>query len=78
MKEYIDKGKAELLKKTLNDIQKETAKVWTGRACAAALLGLHGDAKEYAHEAIEHAALSGDDLLLTEVRSTLLGHEVEL
>jgi len=77
-KEYIDKGKAELLKKTLNDIQKETAKVWMGRACAAALMGLHGDAKEYAHEAIEHAALSGDDMLLINVRSVLLDHEVEL
>lgn len=62
---------SELRSKTLKQIQVETAYKWAGRACAAALMGLHDDAEEYAHEAIEHAALSGDDRLLGVVRDAM-------
>ena len=66
--EAIADGLAELQKKSLRQIQVDTAYKWSGRACAAAMLGRMDDAEEYAHEAIEHAALSGDDRLLAEVR----------
>ena len=78
MNPYIEKAIAELQQKTLNAIQQETAKVWAGRACAAAHLGLHHDAIEYAHEAVEHAALSGNDTLLREVRTTMRQFGVEV
>lgn len=78
---YITKAAAELRHKTLRDIQIETALTWCGRACAAALSGtVNGgaDAIEYAHEAIEHAALSGSDTLLRDVRAELRRHGVFL
>ena len=75
---YIRKAMTDLKGKTLNQIQIETAMVWCGRACAAALLGAHDDAHEYAHEAIEHAALSGNDALLRDVRSELASHGIVL
>jgi hypothetical protein len=78
IKKAIDDGLAELRKKTLHQIQVETAIKWCGRACAAALMGRVDDAEEYAHEAIEHAALSGDDALLREVREALRQCGVEL
>lgn len=63
--------------KSLQAIQKETAYVWGSRALAALVLfragrGDHmlGDALEYAHEAIEHAALAGPDVYL-EVRGMM-------
>jgi len=68
MDQAINDGLAELRKKSLRQIQVETAYKWSGRACAAAMMGRMDDAEEYAHEAIEHAALSGDDRLLAEVR----------
>ena len=68
MEKSIGDALVELRKKTLRQIQVETAYKWSGRACAAAMLGRMDDAEEYAHEAIEHAALSGDDSLLAEVR----------
>lgn len=71
MREYIDKAVLELKQKSLNDIQQETAKVWAGRACAAAQAGNAADALEYSHEAIEHAALSGNDKLLAQVRALM-------
>ncbi len=71
MDTYIVRALDELKKKSLTEIQVETALVWCGRACAAAQLGLQVDAVEYAHEAIEHAALSGDDGVLTYVRGLL-------
>lgn len=63
---------------TLRSIQYETAEVWCGRACAAARLGLHDDAVEYAHEAIEHAALSGSDELLYAVRAAFGSYGVRV
>lgn len=68
IEQAIADGLNELQKKTLHQIQVETAYKWSGRACAAAMMGRMDDAEEYAHEAIEHAALSGDDRLLAEVR----------
>lgn len=75
---YITKASLELASKCINQIQVETALTWAGRACAAASLGLHADAREYAHEAIEHAALSGHDALLRDVRAALRDHGVVL
>lgn len=78
MNKYIEKAVAELQQKTLNDIQQETARVWAGRACAAAHMGLAHDAIEYAHESVEHAALSGNNALLNEVRATMKAFGVQV
>lgn len=72
---YITKAQAELATKSLKQIQAETAKVWCGRACAASSAK---DATEYAHEAIEHAALCGDDNLLSAVRQKLIQYGIRL
>lgn len=72
----IEKAMAELKAKSLRRIQAETAVTWAARACAASMLGLKADSIEYAHEAIEHAALSGDDSLLSSVRGDLARHGV--
>ena len=66
----VDKAKAELAKKSLSDIQGETAYVWGARAIAAyECFQVANDPKwsskwisealEYRHEALEHAALAG-------------------
>jgi hypothetical protein len=73
-----DKAREDLAEKTLRDIQVETSKVWTGRAIAAKDIGQHADAIEYAHEAVEHAALSGDDTLLAIVREMLSDADIAL
>lgn len=78
LQHYLDKAETELAEKTLHDIQIETALTWCGRACVAARKGLSADAKEYAHEAVEHAALSGEDDLLNAVRQALSFHGVRL
>jgi hypothetical protein len=61
----------ELMQKTLQQIQCETAIKWAYRAWAAYKMKCHHDAIEYEHEAIEHAALSGDDRMLAVVRSII-------
>lgn len=67
---YINDGMEELQSKSIRDVQRETAYKWCGRACAAAALGLdEGDVHEYAHEALEHAALCEDDRVLKAVRA---------
>lgn len=71
LSEQVKKAVGELRSKTLKDIQIETAKTWAGRACVAAALDKPQDAVEYAHEAIEHAALSGEEGLLTDIRAAL-------
>ena len=76
-RQAITDGMKELSTKTMLTIQQETATKWAGRACAAAILGKHDDAHEYAHEAIEHAALSGDDLMLTRIRRLFAQYGVE-
>jgi len=58
----------ELRRKSRAEIDAETAVVWAWRAWAARELGLGADAVHYAGEAIEHAALSGDDRILRAVR----------
>jgi len=78
IEQAIAEGLAELKKKTLHQIQIETAYKWSGRACAASMLGRMDDAEEYAHEAIEHAALSGDDRLLAEVRRAHARFNIEV
>ena len=67
----------ELQAMTLKQIQVETAYKWAGRALAAANLGRGHDAIEYAHEALEHAALSGKDNVLREIREALKRAGVE-
>jgi len=78
LSEQVKKAAAELRVKSLKDIQVETAKTWAGRACVASGLGLKQDAIEYAHEAIEHAALSGKERLLTDIRASLQACGVEV
>lgn len=77
MRKYITDGMKELSTKTLLEIQRETAMKWAGRACAAAVLNRDADAHEYGHEAIEHAALSGDDQLLALIRRVFAEYNVE-
>jgi hypothetical protein len=69
--EYVAEALEELQHKTVQDVEYETALKWCGRAVAAMQLGLVDDAHEYAHEAMEHAALTGDMPLLMAVRSAL-------
>ena len=75
---YIAKAVIELRTKSENDIQVETALVWAGRACAARMAGKERDSIEYAHEAVEHAALSGHDAVLCGVRQCLKAHGIVL
>ncbi len=77
----------ELRTKSLSAIQQETAFTWAYRAAAAHSViveaqarGQHDlahrwmhDATEYAHEALEHAALCGDDRVLLAVRRIVRG-----
>lgn len=58
----------ELSEKSLRDVQRETAYKWAGRACAAQHLELGDDVHEYAHEALEHAALCPDEKVFREVK----------
>lgn len=63
----------------LRQIQTHTAFTWAARAAVAAQRGGRPqDVAEYAHEAIEHAALCGDDEVLTAVRGWLVQHGVAL
>lgn len=66
---YVAKARAELGSKDLEAVQRETARTWAGRALVAHEAGRTMDAHEYAHESIEHAALSGDNKLLDEIRA---------
>lgn len=78
MKEYIEKALVELNKKNLKMIQVETAMTWAGRACAAKILNLDSDAREYAHEAIEHAGLSGNLNLISDILKLLNNYKIEI
>ncbi len=60
----VSEARAELSKKSLRMIQRETAITWAARAVASFMsykrtknLQWLLDAEEYAHEAVEHAAL---------------------
>ena len=68
----------ELKGKEMRQIQIETAAKWCGRALAARMMGLsERDVTEFAHEAVEHAALSGDEQALRTVRIALEEFEIE-
>jgi hypothetical protein len=67
---------AELGRKSLRDIQVETAYTWAARAVAAARLGNMLDAHEYWHEALEHAALAG--LTVLQALSSEVGNLVPI
>lgn len=77
IEESIKNAKEELSKKSIEEIQVATAITWLGRAVAS-VESNPNDAKEYAHEAIEHAALSEDDNLLKTVRKVLKDNKVEI
>ena len=77
LKKSIEASLVELEQKSLQQIQVETAIKWAGRACAAAMLDRHDEAHEFAHEAIEHAALSNDDRLLKQIRLAFVRYGVE-
>ena len=62
----------ELMEKDLDQIQVETAIKWCSRSIAAKLMDRdEKEITEYAHEAVEHAALSGNDEVLFLVRDAL-------
>jgi len=60
--EYRAQALDELRKKSFCDINRETAFKWAWRAWAARVRGRPFDAEAYRTEAVEHAALVGDDL----------------
>lgn len=64
----LQAARDELHQKSLDTIQKETARIWAYRAWAAYQIKLTPDGVDYEQEALEHAALSGDDDVLAEVR----------
>jgi hypothetical protein len=74
----VSQARADVTTRALGTIQKETAITWAARAVASLRLyhetrqpKWYSDAEEYYHEAIEHAALSGDDELLNAVRAAV-------
>jgi hypothetical protein len=76
--ELAAKARDDISKRTLSKLQQDTAIAWAVRAVAAMTLYREtGDSRwwydgdEYFHEAIEHAALSGDIELLTDIRLRL-------
>jgi ATP/maltotriose-dependent transcriptional regulator MalT len=69
--EALNQALAELGKKTLAQIQRETALLWAYRALAAYQLERVADAVDYEQEALEHAALSGSDDMFREVQALL-------
>ena len=76
-----EKARPEIRAHSLRTIQRETAITWAGRACAAAERAWHAPpsnqehlrmaAYDYAHEALEHSALTGDIELLMAIRDSL-------
>jgi hypothetical protein len=55
---YVNRARAELMTKTIGEIQRDTAYTWAARALVAYDRGWKDDAIEYGHEAAEHAALA--------------------
>ena len=56
---------------TMYQLHAQTAMKWAYRAWAANFLSLNLQALEYEHEAVEHAALSGNDHMLVVVRRVI-------
>ena len=76
--QYVNESLQELQQKTLDQIQVETALKWCSRAIASARLRRpERETTEYAHEALEHAALSSMDDLLPYVREMLRQHRIQ-
>lgn len=74
----VAKARSEIVQKGMSQIERETALAWAGRAVAAWELygetgrsGWRDDAVEFASEAVEHSAQSGDDVLLRDVRRAI-------
>jgi len=72
MEKYVEQARQELMEKSYQDIQQETAYKWAGRAYAAyevvfrvdsssEQIGWFHVAEEYRHEALEHASLVEDE-----------------
>lgn len=79
IEESIEDAMEELQEKDLKEIQVETAKKWCGRAIAAQILSREErEVTEYAHEAVEHAALSGDEEVIYEVMRNLKSFGISL
>ena len=76
--EFAHEAVVELHQKSLNAIQVETAFKWGGRALAARALGRpEQEVTEYAHEAVEHAALAESDNLLPYIKSVLRHYAIK-
>ena len=69
--EAIEHARKELARKGLRGVQTDTAIKWLGRAVVAKEQGKVEDAHEYAHEALEHAALAQRTTLIDDVRRSL-------
>jgi hypothetical protein len=76
----LAKADAELRAKSLAEIQSDTAYAWASRAVVAmqfyqatAAPQWWNDAREYAHEAIEHAALNGNPMLVQAIEQAVGG-----
>jgi hypothetical protein len=79
----LDEAVKEVKQKSYTEIQVETAWKWSSRACAMYIavveapreqkLAFWTMSEEYAHEGIEHAALSGDNasVLLKEIQEAM-------
>jgi len=82
----VDDALKELAQKSYVDIQVETAWKWASRAAASyealsteedkkALLASFMMAEEYFHEAMEHAALARDNILLQSIVNAVSPYE---
>lgn len=71
LEQAIEAAQQELSKKSLRVIQTDTATKWLARAIVAQRMGKTDDVHEYAHEALEHAALASNPRLIDEVRAFL-------
>lgn len=74
-----EKSDKELSEKTLEQIQVETAKTWADRAETAYKKAIEEksvkwlvEAEEYAHEAIEHSALSEDTTVFDKIKKEII------
>ena len=67
----IQHATAELQTVPKTEIERRTAITWAARAISAYRLKMYSDVADYAHEAIEHAAVSGDDQLPAYLRAAI-------
>jgi hypothetical protein len=69
----LQAARDELRSKSLSEIQKDTALTWAYRAWAGYQLKHVADAVDFEAQSLEHAALSGVDSVLEEVRGIVRG-----